>query len=304
MNLVVRTPNWLGDLVMSLPSISLLEKKYPQMSLWSHSRVSGLIPVFFPSLKLYTDNRIKGAGFTNLLLMTDSFRSALQGFMSGIPERIGYGTDMRSLLLTKAISHPSDRRHHHSDDYMFLASETGATGNAVTPKPSVEAEGSPHIAYFAGARYGSAKRWSRFPELARHLCESTDLPAVFYGSSEEDDVLRAVSSEVPGACVRTDLALPDLVSHLLSAVLTVGNDSGGVHVSAAIGIPTVTVFGSSSPVWTAPLGRFTETVTSDRACSPCFKRRCPYGIPECLNDISSEVVLTACEELMEKADRI
>lgn len=302
MKLVVRTPNWLGDLVMSIPSISLIAKEYQQMSLWSHSRVSGLIPVFFPSLKLYTENRIKGIGFTKLLLMTDSFRSALQGFMSGIPERIGYRTDMRSLLLTKAITPPSDRCHHHSDDYMYLASKIGATGDAVIPKPSVEAEGPSHIAYFTGARYGSAKRWPRFPELARHLCEITDLPAVFYGSNEEEDVLREVSSEVPGACVRTDLTLPGLVSHLLSAVLTVGNDSGGVHVSAALGIPTVTVFGSSSPVWTAPLGRFTETVKSDRTCSPCFKRRCPYGIPECLNDISAEAVLAVCEELMKKAD--
>ncbi len=169
MSLVVRTPNWLGDLVMSLPAISLLAEEYPQMSLWSHPGVSGLIPVF-------------------------------------------------------------------------------------------------------------------------------------YGSREEEAALHAISSEVPCADVRTDLTLPGLVSHLLSAVLTVGNDSGGVHVSAALGIPTVTVFGSSSPVWTAPMGNFTETVKSDRVCSPCFKRNCPYGIPECLNDISTEAVLAACERLMKKAE--
>jgi lipopolysaccharide heptosyltransferase II len=287
---------------MSLTAISSLAEKYPPMSLWSNSRVSGLIPVFFPSLEVYTESRLKGIGFTKLLLMTDSFRSALQGFMSAIPERIGYGTDMRSLLLTKAIIPPSDRCHHHSADYRYLASEIGASGDAVIPEPSVEAQGFSHIAFFAGARYGSAKRWSRFPELARHLCRDTGLQAVFYGSREEEEVLSAASSEVPGSFVRTDLTLQGLVSHLLSAVLTVGNDSGGVHVSAALGIPTVTVFGSSSPVWTAPMGSFTETVKSDRLCSPCFKRRCPYGSPECLNDISTEAVLAACANVMKKTE--
>ena len=300
MTLIVRTPNWLGDLVMSLPAISMLTAEYPDMSLWSHQRVSGFIPVFFPSIYVYTGRRINGKKFNRLLLMTDSFRSAFQGFMAGIPERIGYRTDMRGLLLTTGITSPSGRYHHHSDDYENLALAAGASGTAVPLVPAVEPEGSPHAAYFAGARYGSAKMWPRFGELACRIYESTGLPSVFYGSPEENTVLREISSDVPLSEIRTDLTLHGMASRLLSALLAAGNDSGGVHVSAALGIPTVTVFGSTSPQWTAPKGKFTVTVSTERQCSPCFRRECPDGIPGCLHDISTDRVFSACMELMKR----
>ncbi len=300
MSLVVRTPNWLGDLVMSLPAISMLSKEYPGMSLWSHPRVSGLIPVFFPSTNVYTAGRLKGSEFSTLLLMTDSFRSAFAGLLSRIPQRIGYRTDMRGFLLTNAINPPSDRSHHHSADYDKLALAAGASGAPLALKPAVEPTGEPHTAYFAGARYGSAKMWPHFRELAHSIYENTGLPSVFYGSPEEKQGLKEISSGVPLAEVRTDLTLSGLASCLLAAELAVGNDSGGVHLSAVLGIPTVTIFGSTSPRWTAPTGKFTAAVKTDRECSPCFKRECPEGIPGCLSDISTGEVLSACMGLMKK----
>ncbi len=302
MTLIVRTPNWLGDLVMSLPAISMLAAEYPDISLWSHPRVSGLIPVFFPSFQVYTKALTGGKKFTRLLLMTNSFRSAFQGYLARIPERIGYRTDKRGLLLTRGINPPSDRCHHHSIDYENLALAAGASGKVVALEPAVEQEGEPHMAYFAGARYGSAKMWPRFPELASRIYESTGLPSLFYGSPEEERALRDLSSSVPNSEVRTNLTLSEMASHLLSAELTAGNDSGGVHVSAILGIPTVTVFGSTSPEWTAPMGKFTVTVKTERKCSPCFRSECPDGIPGCMNDISTDEVFTACMELMKRAE--
>ncbi|MCK5115232.1 MAG: glycosyltransferase family 9 protein [Candidatus Aegiribacteria sp.] len=296
--LIVRTPNWLGDLVMSLPAISILARQYPGMSLWSHPRVSGLIPVFFPSTNVFTAGRLKGSEFSTLLLMTDSFRSAFAGLLSRIPQRIGYRTDMRGFLLTNALNPPSDRSHHHSADYDKLALAAGGSGTPSALKPAVEPEGEPHTAYFAGARYGSAKMWPHFRELANRIFKSRGLPSVFYGSPEEKPGLTEISSGVPLAEVRTDLTLSGLASGLLAAELAVGNDSGGVHLSAVLGIPTVTIFGSTSPLWTAPTGRFTAAVTTDRECSPCFKRECPEGVPGCLSDISTDEVLTACMGLM------
>lgn len=208
---------------------------------------------------------------------------------------------MRGLLLTQGIDRPPDRCHHHSADYANLAIAAGASGKAAALEPIVEPEGEPHTAYFAGARYGSAKMWPRFGELARRIFESTGLPSVFYGSPEEDSALRIIASGVPHACVRTDLTLSGLASCLLSAELTAGNDSGGVHVSALLGIPTVTVFGSTSPVWTAPMGKFTVAVSSEHECSPCFKRECPSGIPVCMNDISTEEVFSECMGLIKRA---
>ena len=304
MSLVVRTPNWLGDLVMSLRAISMLSEEFPNMSVWSHPRVSGLIPVFFPSTDVYTAGRIKGKKFTTLLLMTDSLRSALQGFLSGIPHRVGYRTDMRGFLLTKGLNSPSDRSVHHSADYEKLALAAGASGKPVTLEPAVEPEGEPHTAYFAGARYGSAKMWPRFRELAHRIYKSRGLPSVFYGSPEEEPVLREISSDVPLAEIRTDLTLSGLASRLLTAELAVGNDSGGVHLSAVLGIPTLTIFGSTSPRWTAPTGKFTAVVKSDRECSPCFRRECPEGEPGCLLDISTEEVFSACMGLIRRVSDV
>ena len=143
--------------------------------------------------------------------------------------------------------------------------------------------------------------WPRFRELAHRIFESSGLPSIFYGSPEEKPGLLEMSSGVPLAEVTTDLTLSGLASSLLSAELSVGNDSGGVHLSAALGIPTVTVFGSTSPQWTAPMGKYTAVVKTDRECSPCFIRECSEGIPGCLSDIPADEVFTACMELLARA---
>ncbi len=302
MSLVVRIPNWLGDLVMALPALSSLVEKYPDMAFWCRPENSGLLPVFFGSRVIYTEKRLNRRKFDSLLLMTDSFRTALQGYLSGIPHRTGYSTDMRKYLLTQSLKPPVDRNHHHSLDYIALSNAMGAYHNPEIPIPAVKPAFESHVAFFAGAKYGSAKRWSGFTELALMLHEETGLPTVLYGTPEEQSYLSEMSSKIPDSAVITDLDLPTLVSYLLSAKITIGNDSGGVHLSAAVGTPTITIFGSTSSIWTAPLGRMTDVITSGRSCSPCFKHTCPHGKPLCLDDISPEVVLNACVRLLDNVD--
>jgi heptosyltransferase II len=303
LTLIVRTPNWLGDLVMSLPAVAMLSARYPDMSIWSHERVSGLLPVFFPSLHVYGTGYLKGKNFTELLLLTGSFRSALQGFLSGIPERTGYSTDMRGPLLTQRIKPPQGRLRHHSEDYIDLAIAAGASDRTAVPEPILEPQGYPHVAYFTGARYGSAKIWPYFDTLSRMIHDSTGLPSVFYGSKEEHSALGELSSSVPVSEVITGLSLEAMVLRLAAAELTVGNDSGGVHVSALLGIPTVTIFGSTSPDWTSPNGPRTAVVVTDAECSPCFRRKCPSSTePECLFGISADDVYSTCMELVNEPD--
>lgn len=284
---------------MALPALSSLIAEYPDLEFWGHPRTSGLLPVFFPSSDVHTVKKLPFRKFDRLLLMTDSFRSAFYGFLSMIPERTGYTTDLRNLLLTRRIKPPHDRNHHHSLDYIALSDAAGARGRASVPAPYVKPSNEPHNAFFAGARYGSAKRWPRFTELAVMLYEETRLPSVFYGTPEEMTILNETASGVPFSSVKTDLDIPGLISDLLSARIVIGNDSGGVHISSIIGIPTVTIFGSTSPVWTAPLGEKTSFITSDRFCAPCFKRTCPGGNPDCLDDISADTVRSVSLELLE-----
>ncbi|MCD4847999.1 MAG: glycosyltransferase family 9 protein [Candidatus Aegiribacteria sp.] len=302
LSLVVRIPNWLGDIVMALPALSSLVNKYPDTTFWSRPGNSGLLPVFFGTRDIHVENRLPRMKFDSLLLMTDSFRTALQGYLSGISQRTGYSTDMRRLLLTHAIKPPDDRNHHHSLDYIGLSDAMGAHLKADIPAPRTEPAYESHVAFFAGAKYGSAKRWPGFAELALMLHKETGLPSVFYGTPEEECLLNEIASKIPMSSALTDLDIETLVSYLLSARIAIGNDSGGVHLSAAVGTPTVTIFGSTSPIWTAPLGRNTEVMASERSCSPCFKRKCPHGRPLCLDDISPEEVLSACVRLLKSGD--
>jgi heptosyltransferase-2 len=287
---------------MALPALARLADRYDDMDLWSHPRVAGLLPVFFPEKDVFTGSRIPNGRERRLLLMTGSFRSALQGVLSRIPERTGYGTDMRRLLLTESLDPPRDRDHHHSEDYIALARSQGCTDPVDVPDPSVSPCGSEHIALFPGAEYGSAKKWPRYGGLAAELGEMTGLPVVLYGSGREEEELRVTAMGIAGCTVCAGLDLPSLVSRLMKSVLTVGNDSGGVHLSALLGSPTLTLFGSTSPSWTAPSGRMTAMVTSGADCSPCFRRVCPEGEPRCMDEIGHEMVVEEAIRLLRRSE--
>jgi len=300
MSLLVRVPNWLGDLVMSAECLNGLRIAYPDLSFWSHARVSGLLPVFFPGVKVLGLDE-KPEGFEKVLLLTGSFSSALEAWKARIPLRIGYRGEGRSLLLTSRMRMNRKRDHHHSSDYEMLAKTLLHTEPVKTDLSHIAPEGRGHCALFPGAYYGSAKRWGGFGELASELSIRTGLPVVFYGSQSEKAMLTEQAGSVRAVEIETGLPYETLCSKLRSAVISVGNDSGGVHLTASLGIPTVTIFGSTSPRWTAPRGQTTAVVYLDRFCSPCFRQRCPGGEqPPCLQDISLDTVLDTCSELMRK----
>ncbi len=285
---------------MALEAISSIAADRTDVSLWSHPRVAGLFPVFFPKMEVLTSGNLRGMGFRTALLLTDSFRSALQSFVSGIPERIGHSTDFRRLLLTRPVAPPGGRDHHHSLDYSNLAAVIGIETTSGIPEPSVSSTGHEHIAFFPGANYGRSKEWPGYEKLGRALGRAAGREVVLYGSAGESEYLQDLASRIPESRACAGLDYPELVSRLLESMVTVGNDSGGVHLSAALGIPTLTIFGSTSPIWTSPRGQSTRIIRSDVDCSPCFRRECPRGdIPECLGSITVESVLQAALELME-----
>lgn len=282
--MLVRTPNWLGDCVMALESIAGILKQNPGTALWCHPRVMGLFTFFFPGTTLIPlGTRVPR--FERLLLMTSSFRSALLGAKTGTSERTGYSRGIGNVHLTNVVPFQGDRSRHHSLDYETLAM---AVGSVPVPVPVTDASPDGHLAVFAGARYGSAKRWNGFPGSVNLL----GMPAVFYGTAEEEAVLTGMANLCGGRC-ETGLSLPDLARRLLTASACVGNDSGGVHLAAVLGIPTVAVFCSTSPFWTGPRGRRTASVVTQADCSPCFGRECATGSWSCTSDITPADVAEA-----------
>ncbi len=296
---LVRTPNWLGDLVMSLPAVGSVLAARPGAGIWSHPRVSGLVRVFFPEAPVVTGRTARGGGWTTLLLLTGSFRSALRGLLSGIPRRIGYRGDLRSPLLTTALEPPRMGERHHSEDYMELVRHLGVEPDRTMPEAALPGSGRrSHVAVFPGARYGEAKVWPGYAELLPLLAGEQRLPEelVLYGTEAEAGSLAGLAGRIPGASVRAGAGLVELSSELRGAALAVGNDSGGVHLASALGVPVVAIFGSTSPAWTAPMGEPATVLHSGRSCSPCFRRSCPGGSASCLDDLSVGDVFRACVE--------
>lgn len=274
--MVVRTPNWLGDCVMALESIAGVLAGHPGTALWCHPRVLGLFSLFFPDAALIPLGTAPPRS-DRLLLMTSSFRSALTGAMAGIPVRTGYSRGPGNIFLTEVIPFRDDRSRHHCLDYEILAK---AAGCAPMPLALPERKPDGHIAVFAGARYGSTKRWQGFPEAARLI----GMPPVFYGTAEEEAELSGLAGRC-GGMWKAGLTLPDLAGNLLRAGACMGNDSGGVHLAAALGVPTVAVFCSTSPDWTGPRGIRTASVVTRAECSPCFGRSCRKGTWSCTRTV-------------------
>lgn len=293
----------MGDLVMALDSINGLSQAFEEVSLWARPVVSGFIPIFFPAMDVLPADQLPDRGYDLLVLLTGSFRTAWMGMRSRIPRRVGYAGEMRSFLLTTALRKPRERAEHHSRDYARLVEAVGAYPRYLEP-PELPASTPPHVALFAGASYGPAKIWPHYARLAELLGKRTGTEVSLYGTEEEGGMLRKLAGSVPGTRVLSGQSPKDLCRRLSSAVLAVGNDAGGTHLAARLGVPTVAIFGSTSPAWTAPAGPSVEIVSSGLDCSPCFLRRCPKGEPApCLERIVPETVMRAVEELWEDVER-
>lgn len=254
--------------------------------------------------------------FDTALLLQNAFDAAWLAWRAKIPERIGYARDGRSLLLTKAVPVPRNGEipAHEKFYYLELLRRAGwldsvpdesFIGLRVPEEKNRSAEeflrsagvrrGAVRIAVGAGASYGSAKCWppSRFAEVANRLQSEADAEVILFGTVTEATVSAAISSEMqrPPIDLTGKTAISDLAALLSRCQLFIGNDSGAMHVAAAVGLPIVAVFGPTDPFGTAPVTPRCSIVQQKPYCSPCFLRRCPTD-HRCMTAISPEMVET------------
>lgn len=255
-------------------------------------------------------------GFEACFVLPPSFSAGLVSLLSGARRRIGYAGEGRRIFLTDALPAAAYRMGHLSRVYVRLLErylgreEPDLRLPAVVPddgwrETAVEAVG--RGAYFIlapGATYGASKVWphDRYASLARRIVKRTGWTAAVVGREEERGDLSALVEMIGerGLNLGGRLSVSGLISVLRGASLVVGNDSGPVHIAAALAVPTVAVFGPTSVDWTAPRGRSVRIVKGRIACAPCFKRRCPYGVPECLAKIEVHDVFDVAESLIEE----
>jgi heptosyltransferase-2 len=343
--IVIRTTNWLGDAVMSLAAVRELRRNLPDASLTliAQPRVAGFyrwIPEV-DRMVVYDPGR-NGSRWRNLfrlvgelrrqradvyLCLQNAFEAALIGRLAGIPNRIGFATDGRSLLLTRPVAIlPELNRHHQVYYYLSLLRGAGLSAVDYLRQPEFRPDiqlrltpemdevagdclrregisaGASLVGIHAGAFYGSAKRWfpERFAELLVALRREFPLRFLLLGASSErplaDDIQQAAGAGgIHNLCGRT--SLEELVAVIGRCRLFISNDSGPMHVAAAFQIPQVALFGSTDPVATGPFSPRAITLKKPVECSPCFLRECPLDL-RCFKSIGVEDVLARVRELL------
>lgn len=269
---------------------------------------------------------LRAMRFDVALLLQNAFDAAWLAWRAKVPERIGYARDGRGLLLTQPVPVPkSDEIPRHERFYYLELLRRAGWIDALLDEPLITlyvsepnrrraaeflvASGarrdSLRIAIGAGASYGSAKCWppSRFAELANRLRVQTDADVILFGTASEAGVTRAILSELhrPPIDLTEKTAIADLPALLSQCHLFIGNDSGAMHVAAAVGLPVVAVFGPTDPQGTAPVTPRSTIVQQKPYCSPCFLRHCPTD-HRCMRSITSEIVEAATKPWLHAAE--
>jgi len=338
--ILLRATNWLGDVVMISPAVALLRGAYPKARLTmltkahladlyaGHRDLDEVITYDPKEAHRGLSGRIRLAGelrrgnYDWAVIFPKGFEAALAPALARIPVRAGWATDRRGFLLTHSVPETAeDFFLHHSEYFARPLRKLGLTGKLPQPHfPLDEAhriEGKkrvtslPHpLVVFHPAASIAPRQWGtdRFITLGKALHEK-GCGIALIGAPAEAAQAQAIATAVPGALnLAGKTTLKEMAGVIAAADLFVGNDSGPLHIAAALGINTVAIFGAGHPGKTAPLPNGADVVTlhAGLACSPCkqkFWRECdplPSGRPACLESISASTAIAAAVRLLER----
>jgi heptosyltransferase-2 len=319
---LVRAPNWVGDVVLSLPALRDLRRAFPAARLtvlarpWVADLYRGLREVdeVAESGGFRADvARVRGA-FDAAVVLPNSFGTALVPRVAGVRERWGYSTDGRGILLTRAVRVPASVRGR-SQVYYYRAMlagvgiDTTAPPDASYPCPDdwrargrelLGPDDGPWLGLNPGAFYGTAKRWlpERFAAVGDLVAARKGAKVVLLGGPAERGLAEHVAAlmTTPARVLTGETSLPELLGVLANLRGFVTNDSGPMHLAAALGVPQVAVFGSTDWRETAPFGDKAILVREETECAPCMLRECPID-HRCMLRVSVDRVAAAAGEL-------
>jgi len=345
--ILIRANNWIGDVVMISPAVrairehfnkarvAILAKRWVLEALGGNPFYDDLIEYdnagrhagIAGRYRLATELR-RGGRFDLAVLFQKAFDAAALAWLAGARARVGYAADRRSLLLTAALPLPPAGTHH-VEVFLGLARALGCPIRDPLPffhlspadreraAAAIAAAGLASapllIALHAGASKGP-RAWpaDRFTALARRLHGRHGASLLLLGGAADAAALRPIADGLPRGSF---LVAPDAVGLRGAAALLershlfIGNDSGPMHVAAALGVPTLGIFGPGSPRTTGPIGSpgCVESISRDYPCAPCrqdFFRECPpapSGKPFCLEEIGADEVELAALALLRRA---
>jgi heptosyltransferase-2 len=334
--ILIRVTNWVGDAVMSMPAFEAVRENFPESHItvlarpWvaplykSHPAVNEVLPynrgcgfLKDSSEFLRVIRLIRALHFDMAVLFQNAFEAALIARLGGIKIRVGYNTDGRGFLLSHSVVRGKEVLKLHQVEY-YLTLLRAIGWDAPTRDPVLRADPEAVarvrsllsskgiedkdllVGLSPGAAYGPAKRWpvERFAAIGDRAIKDWGAKVVVVGNEKEKDLGETlISATSPGAvnfCGMTGLG--DALALIKRCRLFVSNDSGLMHVAAALNVPTVAIFGSTDPVATGPRGKNARIVKKDMECSPCLRPECPVGY-RCLLSVQPDDVWRAMEEL-------
>jgi len=339
--ILIRATNWVGDAVMSLPAIRAVRARFPDAQITVLARpwvadlyaretaINRVIPYSAASgfrhlsAKLRAARVLRAERFDCAILLQNAFEAAAIAWLAGIPRRIGYARDGRSVLLTDPIPvpRPGDIALHQRYYYLELLRRA----HLIDELPDVEAirlegreavadEGRrrfgerglalPVIGVSPGAAYGNAKRWlpERFAEAALEVAGSCGASVAVFGSPGERKLCQLVADMIERGGVRVsnlagETALREFIEMAAACRVFLTNDSGAMHIASAAGVPTVAVFGATDDSATGPTGPLARVVREPVECSPCLLRECPID-HRCMTRVTAQQVSGAALELL------
>ncbi|MCJ7546832.1 MAG: lipopolysaccharide heptosyltransferase II [Deltaproteobacteria bacterium] len=329
----------MGDTIISFPAVSALRQQLPKarISVLTRSRLAELWKAnpdidevltydmpggarrIFGELQIARLIRQKEIDLA--VIFPRSFSSALMVFLGGVPQRIGYKSEGRGLLLTERIACTAELlSRHRMYYYLQLIEPSGSYPSPLLPSLSLNGtqerwadtflsrnglKGKVLIGLNPGATYGEAKCWppERFAELRRRLIKDYGASILIFGSSrpQEKALNAAIAEGIGEGCLNLsgETSLMQLAALLRRCRLLVTNDTGTMHVAAAVGTRVVAIFGPTDPKTTSPLGEGHIVIRREVPCSPCLKRVCPED-HRCMELISVANVLEAVQKGLEK----
>ena len=335
-NILIRSTNWIGDAVMTTPALRTIRSNFPEarITLLALPWVADIFAAcpHLDRIVLYDKQgrhrglrgrlrlaaELRAEGFDLALLLQNAFEAALITWLARIPARAGYTTDGRGLLLTHGVRKAADIGSRHQVAYYqeMLAGlglrrgpdelELFLSPAAVETAAKLLGQGGgrpgPVIGLNPGAAYGPAKRWpsAKYAELAARLEAETDGLIVVFGTKADQAAAEEISAAVKGQVLdltgRTSLA--EAAACIARCDVFVTNDSGLMHVAAALNTPLAAVFGSTDHIATGPFSQRAAVIRHPLPCSPCLKTHCPQGHLRCMELVSVEETAQAALQLL------
>ena len=336
MKTLVRAVNWLGDAVMCVPALREVRAAFPDDEIVIVARpwVADLYarePFCDRIIAYPKDAGVRGKWslatalreerFDRAILLQNAFDAALIGWLARAKERVGYARDGRSFLLTKPVERPlaGEIPEHQRFYYLELLRRAGVIDELpecadirLGGVPQAKENGrslwaalglpqGPWIGVSPGAAYGGAKRWlpERFAAAAERLADDLGARVAIFGSPAEADLAADIANRIGARAyaLAGQTSLSDYIDLAATCSVYLTNDSGPMHVAAALGVPTVAVFGATDHIATGPSASWAKVVRQPVECSPCLLRECPID-HRCMTGVSVERVVREAHALL------